>query len=239
MGHLYAITLLCCHRHRRRNKPLESNTVSLPIDHFHYNHNDIDVDPSRRSDRNVIHHDEVSSSGTYKTLDNIHLKDSASHFSNVDFDILDNMKAVNDTNDMENPRGFIGDLFETSDGHDAYSLSLGSLTGGTASELDNGSLVNKSESGSDHMSAASVSRSKRECIAPPGRLGIVIDTTRYGPIIHDIKARSPMESILFAGDRIISIDDVDTTRMTASEVTKIMTQKASNRRKIIVMSTVQ
>ncbi len=207
---------------------MESNTVSLPIDHFHYTHDqeeEVDVvDPSRGSDAILMHHDEASSTGTFKTLstgtfktlDNIHI-------SNTDFDIVD---------DMDKPRGVIGDLFETSDGQDAYSLSLGSLTAG---ELDTGSLVNKSESGSEHMSVSS----RRECIAPPGRLGIVIDSTRYGPIIHDVKARSPMENILFAGDRILSVDDIDTTRMTASEVTKIMTQKAGSRRKITVMNTRQ
>ena len=225
---------MSCNRRRNQKKPIESNTVSLPIDRFHYTHTH-DIDPSRGTDENIIHHDETSSTGTFKTLENLYVKDTASIFSNVDPDILD-MKNVNvEITDMPNQRGFIGDLFETSDDHDGYSLSLDSFTGFTPSEKEGGSLANKSETDDDQKSASSVSKVRREYVAPPGRLGIVIDSSRYGPIIHNVRAQSPMENMLSPGDRIIAVDDIDTTRMTASEITKIMAHKADSRRKITVL----
>jgi len=50
----------------------------------------------------------------------------------------------------------------------------------------------------------------RECFAPPGKLGIVIDTTPEGPVIHKVNPGSPLEGIVWPGDIIIAIDDVDT-----------------------------
>ncbi len=70
----------------------------------------------------------------------------------------------------------------------------------------------------------------RECIAPPGKLGVVIDTTRNGPVVHQVKAGSPLENIVFAGDRIIEIDGIDTRGMTASNVTKIMARRVGEPR---------
>lgn len=76
----------------------------------------------------------------------------------------------------------------------------------------------------------------RECQAPPGKLGIVIDTTKDGPVVYQVKSGSPLENIIFAGDRIIGIDDIDTRGMTASNVTKIMARKCNEPRKMTVLS---
>jgi hypothetical protein len=76
----------------------------------------------------------------------------------------------------------------------------------------------------------------RECVAPPGKLGVVIDTTKDGPIVHLVKEGSPLENQIFPGDRIIAIDAVDTTSMSASNVTKIMASKMNSTRKITVSS---
>ena len=76
----------------------------------------------------------------------------------------------------------------------------------------------------------------RVCQAPPGKLGVVIDTTKNGPVVHQVKAGSPLEGIIYAGDRIIAIDDIDTKGMTASNVTKIMAKKCDEPRKITVSS---
>lgn len=76
----------------------------------------------------------------------------------------------------------------------------------------------------------------RECEAPPGKLGVVIDTTKNGPVVHQVKAGSPLENIIYAGDRIIAIDGIDTRGMTASNVTKIMAKKCDEPRKITVFS---
>jgi len=77
---------------------------------------------------------------------------------------------------------------------------------------------------------------RRVCMAPPGRLGVVIDTTKRGTVIHQVKSGSPLENVVFAGDQIIKIDEFDTNGMTASAVTKIMATKMDQKRKITVLS---
>jgi C-terminal processing protease CtpA/Prc len=84
----------------------------------------------------------------------------------------------------------------------------------------------------DDMSSSFI----RECQAPPGKLGIIIDTTKDGPVVYQVKSGSPLENIIFAGDRIIAIDDIDTRGMTASNVTKIVARKCDEPRKITVSS---
>ena len=69
--------------------------------------------------------------------------------------------------------------------------------------------------------------------APAGKLGIVIDTA-YGPIVHEVKAGSPLQGMMIKGDRIIAIDDVDTTRLSATKVTKIMAAKCDMQRKLTI-----
>lgn len=70
--------------------------------------------------------------------------------------------------------------------------------------------------------------------APAGKLGIVIDTAKYGPIVHEIKAESPLQGMIIKGDRIIAIDDIDTTRLSATKVTKIMAGKCDVQRKLTI-----
>jgi len=76
----------------------------------------------------------------------------------------------------------------------------------------------------------------RDCLAPAGKLGIVIDTTSRGPVVHQVKAGSPLEDSIFVGDRIIAIDDVDTRNLSASAVTKIMARKCNEPRTLKVLS---
>jgi len=77
---------------------------------------------------------------------------------------------------------------------------------------------------------------ERVCTAPPGKLGVVIDTTKMGPVVYQVKDGSPLEGVIFPGDRIIQVDDIDTGGMTASNITKIMARKADMERKIKVLS---
>lgn len=76
----------------------------------------------------------------------------------------------------------------------------------------------------------------RTCQAPAGKLGIIIDTTKYGPVVHEVKAGSPLDGVIFKGDRIIGIDDIDTTKLSATKVTKIMAEKCNEERKLVVAS---
>ncbi len=43
----------------------------------------------------------------------------------------------------------------------------------------------------------------REINAPPGKLGVVIDTTRNGPVVHQVKVESPLENLIHQGAKII------------------------------------
>jgi C-terminal processing protease CtpA/Prc len=70
----------------------------------------------------------------------------------------------------------------------------------------------------------------------PGKLGIVIDTTLEGPIVHKINPQSPLEGSLFPGDIIVAIDDVDTRAMSASAITALMVRTANLRRTLTVLS---
>jgi hypothetical protein len=76
----------------------------------------------------------------------------------------------------------------------------------------------------------------RECFAPPGKLGIVIDTTMQGPVVHKVNAGSPLEGVVWPGDIIVAIDDVDTRAMSASAITTLMAQSMNKRRRLTVMS---
>jgi cytoskeletal protein RodZ len=76
----------------------------------------------------------------------------------------------------------------------------------------------------------------RDVDAPPGKLGIVIDTTLEGPVVHKINSTSPLDGLLFPGDIIVAIDDVDTRAMSASASTALMVKTANKRRKLRVIS---
>jgi C-terminal processing protease CtpA/Prc len=73
-------------------------------------------------------------------------------------------------------------------------------------------------------------------LAPKGKLGVVIDTTKHGPVVFQVKDGSPLQGAVFPGDRIIAIDDIDTTGMTANNITTIMSRKAELGRRITVVS---
>lgn len=135
------------------------------------------------------------------------------------------------------------------DGEDqsyAYSLDAGNMdvqsaVAGTATKSGSGrDGLDKSESGSEMSSHAMSSLRQnmvsRTVIAPPGKLGIVIDTTLEGPVVHKVNPQSPLEGTLFPGDIIVAIDDVDTRAMSASAITALMVRTANLRRKLTVLS---
>lgn len=76
----------------------------------------------------------------------------------------------------------------------------------------------------------------RECFAPPGRLGVVIDTTAEGPVVHKVNPGSPLEGIVWPGDIIIAIDDTDTRSLAANDITALMVKNQDQRRKLTILS---
>jgi hypothetical protein len=75
----------------------------------------------------------------------------------------------------------------------------------------------------------------RDCYAPPGKLHIVIHSTKDGPAVHTVKEGSSLEGHIFPGDLIISVDNVDTRSFTAEQVMKMMASKGDKERKITVL----
>ena len=54
----------------------------------------------------------------------------------------------------------------------------------------------------------SISNEKRDVIAPPGKLGIILKQSLYGCMIQSVKPESPLLGILFPEDLILSFNDV-------------------------------
>lgn len=80
--------------------------------------------------------------------------------------------------------------------------------------------------------------SKFDIIAPPGKLGVIIDS-RPGvgsAYVSDIKADSPIRGDLRLGDKLVAIDDEDVTRRKAVDISMMLARKSrQSERKITVM----
>jgi len=73
-----------------------------------------------------------------------------------------------------------------------------------------------------------------EVVAPAGKLGMVIDTPSGGvPVVHAIKNSSVLANEIMVGDRLISVDDEDTTEYTAVQVSKLISQKEKQEKRIL------
>lgn len=76
-----------------------------------------------------------------------------------------------------------------------------------------------------------------EVLAPPGPLGIVVDTTKDGPVIHSLKGTSTLLGLVGSGDLIVGLDDMDTRSMTAATLTRMMAKRSNQaERKITLLA---
>lgn len=75
----------------------------------------------------------------------------------------------------------------------------------------------------------------QDVVAPPGKLQIVIHSTKDGPAIHSVKSGSVLEGRLFAGDLILSVNDVDCRNVSAEEVMEMMARSSAEDRKLTVL----
>merc|ERR1712003_279567 len=76
-----------------------------------------------------------------------------------------------------------------------------------------------------------------EVVAPAGKLGMVIDTPSGGmPVVHAIKDTSILADRVMVGDRLISVDDIDTTGFTAMQVSRLISQKAHQETRTLMFS---
>lgn len=74
-----------------------------------------------------------------------------------------------------------------------------------------------------------------ECFAPPGKLGVAIDTVSGHPVVHRVREDSPLSGVLRRLDVIVAVDEVDTTNMNAAEVTSLVAKRMNQTRKIRFM----
>jgi membrane-associated protease RseP (regulator of RpoE activity) len=75
--------------------------------------------------------------------------------------------------------------------------------------------------------------------APPGKLGVVIDTPDDGaPVVHAVKDSSVIADKITVGDKLVAVDDEDVRSMTAIKVSKLISRKSANpSRKLTVIRT--
>jgi hypothetical protein len=68
-------------------------------------------------------------------------------------------------------------------------------------------------------------------IAPPGKLGMVLDTPPgEGPLVHAINESSVLKGRVKVGDRLITVDKEDVSTLSAAKVSVLITQKSQQER---------
>eukprot|EP00984_Skeletonema_dohrnii_P027143 scaffold16600_cov145-Skeletonema_dohrnii-CCMP3373.AAC.5 len=88
------------------------------------------------------------------------------------------------------------------------------------------------ETDSSLFGGNSTSPIQEHIYAPPGKVGVAIDVINGKPTVHKIRNGSPLEGLLQHGDIILSIDDVETSNMSAADITHLMVKRMNYRRKI-------
>lgn len=72
--------------------------------------------------------------------------------------------------------------------------------------------------------------------APPGKLGLVVDTPDEGPpIIFKINDTSPLLGLVKLGDRVMAVDEVDVTAMSSVETSDVISQKSQQLVRILTL----
>ena len=92
----------------------------------------------------------------------------------------------------------------------------------------------------ENSRAAAGSEEVIHIFAPPGKLGVVIDTPDDGaPIVHAVKDTSVIADRILVGDKLVAVDDEDVRSMTAIKVSKMISRKGANpSRKLTIVRTV-
>jgi len=110
---------------------------------------------------------------------------------------------------------------------DSKELSPGPFTCASPSQV---SLFSDDSSNELYKGKAKV----LELTAPPGWLGIVIVTSEGGiPTVHSIKNDSVLSDKVQPGDKLISVNSVDTTELSAKKVSELITSFKDKRRTFV------
>ena len=117
----------------------------------------------------------------------------------------------------------------------ASGFTLGARPMGMAGTLEE----NRDEEDQRSTLSSVVRRSGAyDVYAPPGPIGIVVDTSKEGPSVHSLKATSPMMGLITPGDLIVALDDIDTRSMSAAALTRLMAKKSRQRERKITLYSV-
>lgn len=117
------------------------------------------------------------------------------------------------------------------------AATLSGLAGANGGPLE----ASYAESGSQFRGQnANVREELIDIYAPPGKLGVVIDTPDDGaPVVHAVKDSSVIFDKLQVGDKLVAVDDEDVRSMTAIKVSKVISRKSANAsRKLSIIRTV-
>jgi hypothetical protein len=128
----------------------------------------------------------------------------------------------------------------TNDGHECN----------TVHSLTNSSTTTTSSSNNNNKNHRTNNRLYEECFvpscesqiitrtiyAPAGKLGIVVDTTINGPIVHRLFQSSPLVGQLFVGEYIVAVNDIDTRTMSAIGISELLFKTAFEHRKLTILS---
>lgn len=210
-------------------------------------HNRADLQPKPYLS-NVMSDEETDAGGTYNTLERIYSKESADQMS-YEYSLEDGIMSKKSADTASSGHGSGSIKTDVPGGSVDFSLGTPGNSVYSGLTFDDESTRKRDEYGGilphrashntrhDYQASPLVQNTyERVILAPKGKLGVVIDTTKHGPVVFQVKDGSPLQGAVFPGDRIIAIDDIDTTGMTANNITTIMSRKAELGRRITVVS---
>ena len=131
-----------------------------------------------------------------------------------------------------------------------YSIS-GMDVGTLLPSLSNGNIVEEQRerpkqeqsSSSSTSMTASFSSDTVPCVvvqrtvkAPPGKLGLTLVISPEGPKVRYIQEGSPMDGMLFVGDVIVDINDIDTRLLTIPAIFSLLKRANDLPRSITVLT---
>lgn len=89
----------------------------------------------------------------------------------------------------------------------------------------------------DTLGAQYVAEETFDVIAPPGMLGLILETRDDGiPMVNQIKSSSVLCGQVEVGDRLVAVDDQDVTIMLAGQVSRLIAaMKDKPERKLTLM----
>ena len=73
-------------------------------------------------------------------------------------------------------------------------------------------------------------------MAPPGKLGIVIDRTLEGPVVYRVNPGTPLAGAIHPGGLMAAVDNVDTRAMNAMAIMALMVKNSHKKRTLTVLS---